>query len=40
MLTVAELDAIFGWTGGRMASLYTPSADRRRLARGAMHKLA
>ena len=38
--TVAELEAIFGWTGGRMASLYTRTADRRRLARGAMHKLA
>jgi integrase len=37
--TVAELEAIFGWTGGRMASLYTKTADRRRLARGAMHKL-
>jgi integrase len=38
--TVAELEAIFGWSGGRMASLYTRSADRRRLAQGAMHKLA
>ena len=38
--TVAELEAIFGWTGGRMASLYTRAADRRRLAQGAMHKLA
>ena len=37
--TVAELEAIFGWTGGRMASLYTRTADRRKLARGAMHKL-
>jgi integrase len=37
--TVAELEAIFGWSGGRMASLYTRSADRRRLAKGAMHKL-
>jgi integrase len=37
--TVAELEAIFGWTGGRMASLYTRAADRRRLARRAMHKL-
>lgn len=36
--TVAELEAIFGWTGGRMASLYTRAADRRRLARRAMHK--
>ena len=32
--TVAQLEAIFGWTGGgRMASLYTRSADRERLAR-------
>jgi integrase len=38
--TVAELEAIFGWSGGRMASLYTRAADRRRLAHRAMHKLA
>jgi integrase len=38
--TVAELEAIFGWTGGTMASLYTRTADRRRLATKAMHKLA
>ena len=38
--TVAELEAIFGWDGGRMASLYTRAADRRRLAIEAMHKLA
>ena len=38
--TVAELEAIFGWQGGTMASLYTRAADRRRLAKGAMHKLA
>jgi integrase len=37
--TVAELEAIFGWRGGAMASLYTREADRRRLALGAMHKL-
>lgn len=37
--TVAELEAIFGWQGGSMASLYTRAADRRRLALGAMHKL-
>jgi integrase len=37
--TVAELEAIFGWRGGTMASLYTRTADRRRLALGAMHKL-
>ena len=38
--TVAQLEAIFGWTGGRMASLYTHSADRARLAREANGKLA
>jgi integrase len=38
--TVAELEAIFGWQGGTMAALYTRAADRRRLAEGAMHKLA
>jgi hypothetical protein len=34
-----ELEAIFGWTGGHMASLYTRSANRRRLSLAAMHKL-
>jgi integrase len=38
--TVAELEAIFGWQGGTMAALYTRAADRRRLAQGAMDKLA
>jgi integrase len=37
--TVAELEAIFGWEGGRMPSLYTRAADRVRLAKGAMGKL-
>ena len=37
--TVAQLEAIFGWQGGRMASLYTKAADRRRLAKEAMEKL-
>jgi integrase len=37
--TVAQLNAIFGWTGSKMASLYTQSADRDRLAREAMWKL-
>ena len=32
--TVAELNAIFGWTGSKMASLYTQNADRERLALG------
>ena len=38
--TVAQLEAIFGWSGGRMASLYTKSADRVRLAKEAIGKLA
>jgi hypothetical protein len=37
--TVAELEAIFGWQGGGMASLYTRAADRARLAKLAMKKL-
>lgn len=37
--TVPQLEAIFGWSGGRMASLYTQSADRKRLALDAMSKL-
>ena len=36
---VAQLEAIFGWVGGRMASHYTRSADRARLAREAIGKL-
>ncbi|QJP12963.1 tyrosine-type recombinase/integrase [Starkeya sp. ORNL1] len=38
--TVAQLEAIFGWTGGTMASLYTKKADRKRLATNAMHLLS
>lgn len=38
--TVSELEAIFGWSGGGMAALYTREADRRRLAKAAMWKLA
>jgi len=38
--TVAQLEAIFGWSGGTMASHYTRSADRQRLSLEAMHKLA
>ena len=34
--TVAQLNAIFGWNGTAMASLYTEEADRKRLAREAM----
>ena len=37
--TVAELNAIFGWTGTAMASLYTQAGDRKRLACQAMEKL-
>jgi len=37
--TVNELEAIFGWSGGRMASHYTREADRVRLAKGAIGKL-
>jgi integrase len=35
----AELEAIFGWTGGHMASLYTRAANRKKLATAAMRKL-
>jgi integrase len=38
--TVPQLEAIFGWSGGTMASHYTREADRVRLAKEAMHKLA
>jgi integrase len=38
--TVAQLEAIYGWSGGGMASLYTRAADRVRLAREAMGKLS
>jgi integrase len=38
--TVAQLEAIFGWVGGRMASHYTRTADRARLAREGIAKLA
>ena len=37
--TEAELEALFGWRGGDMASLYTRTANRARLARGAAAKL-
>lgn len=37
--TTATLNAIFGWTGSKMASLYTQNADRKRLAREHMGKL-
>lgn len=37
--TVAELEALFGWSGGAMASHYTRTADRKRLARQAAEKI-
>jgi integrase len=37
--TVAELNAVFGWTGTQVASLYTEAADRKRLALEAMAKV-
>jgi integrase len=37
--TEKELEAIFGWTGGRMAALYTRDANRARLAAQAVGKL-
>ena len=38
--TVAQLEAIFGWVGGTMASHYTRRGDKRRLAAQAIEKLA
>jgi len=38
--TGAQLNAIYGWTGEKMAGLYTRSADRVKLARDAIGKLA
>ena len=37
--TERELEAIFAWSGGRMATLYTRSASRSRLAARAIGKL-
>jgi integrase len=37
--TEAELDALFGWTGGRMAAHYTKTANRTKLAKQAAEKL-
>jgi len=37
--TVPQLNAIFGWKGTAMASLYTEAAERKRLAAEAMTKL-
>lgn len=38
-LSVAELESMFGWTGGTMASFYTKKADRKRLAISAAGKM-
>ncbi|HZZ23544.1 MAG TPA: integrase, partial [Roseiarcus sp.] len=38
--TVAQLNAIFGWSDSQMASLYTKTADRVRLAKEAIGKLS
>lgn len=37
--TEAELDALFGWTGGRMAAHYTKTANRAKLAKQSAGKL-
>ena len=37
--TLAQLNAIFGWTGAKMALHYIETADRTRLASDSMHKL-
>ena len=37
--TDAELDALLGWSGGGMASLYTRKASRQKLAASALARL-
>jgi len=37
--SVAQPNAIFGWSGTAMASLYTQAADRKRLTQEAMTKV-
>lgn len=37
--TVLELNAVFGWTGAKMALRYTEKSDRARLARSGMERL-
>jgi integrase len=37
--TASELNALFGWTGTKMANHYTQGADRKGLARQAAGKL-
>jgi hypothetical protein len=38
--TTAQMNSIFGWEGEEMAALYTKSADRKKLAAGAINKLS
>lgn len=38
-LTDSELEALFGWTGGGMAKLYTKKASKKRLALSAAEKM-
>lgn len=38
--TEADLDALFGWTGRKMASLYTRKAERKRMALHAADRMA
>jgi integrase len=38
-LSVAELDAMFGWEGGAMAAYYTKRANRKKLARSGSEKI-
>ena len=38
--TAAELEAIFGWAGGHMASLFARPANRRALSASALNKLS
>ena len=38
-LSVAELEALFGWSGGTMASHYTKAANRKTLAQSGARKM-
>jgi integrase len=38
--TTAQMNSIFGWEGEQMAALYTKSANRKKLAAGAISKLS
>jgi hypothetical protein len=38
--TTAQMNSIFGWEGDAMASLYTKSANRTKIAAGAISKLS